>query len=244
MNLALDIGNSALKYGVFNNRTVLKVGTVRFPDIQEVTEVLLQENIKKVIVSTVTDIPDTLLNIIQELDAVIYLNETTPVPIRNGYETPHSLGNDRLANACAAAAIFPQTDVLILDAGTCLKFDFITQTGMYLGGAISPGLRMRYSALHHYTARLPLLEPVAAPKLIGSNTEGSIQSGVVLGMKGEIETIIRQYIELYPRLELIITGGDSDFFLNQLKSRIFAAPVLTLQGLNEILLFQTHDEIK
>jgi len=242
VNLALDIGNSAVKYGLFDKDHPIKVGVLTASSVPELLSDISVYKIKKVIVSTVAGLPSYLDALIQDMDEVIYLDDVTRIPVTNGYETPQTLGRDRLANACAAVVLFPDQDVLVIDAGTCLKFDFVSREGIYSGGSISPGLKMRFRALHIFTDKLPELEPVSAPALIGKSTFTSIQSGVVNGMIAEIEGVIQQYKELYPRLELILTGGDSEFFLNQLKSRIFAAPVFTLQGLNAILQFQIHDE--
>ena len=235
MNLIIDIGNTAVKYGVFKGQEMLMHGSVFSDQINNLISDVEPFTIEKVIVSAVADIPGELTALLNKQPVVINLDDRTFLPLTNAYETPQTLGKDRLSNACGAVVLFPEQNVLVVDAGTCLKFDFIDAEGVYHGGAISPGLRMRFNALHQDTARLPLLEPVQHPTLIGHNTFGSIQSGVVNGMIAEINEIIRQYEEQFSRLELIITGGDSPFFLNQLKSRIFAAPTLTLLGLNAIL---------
>jgi type III pantothenate kinase len=244
VNLVLDIGNSSIKYGVFDGDHPVKVGVLNEIAINQLQSDISGKKIKRVMISAVAPLPPDLEKLILGIGEVFYLDEKMQVPVKNGYETPHTLGRDRLANACAAHVLFPGQDVLIIDAGTCLKFDFVSHDGIYSGGSISPGLKMRFKALNTFTARLPLLDPVSAPALTGKNTTASIQSGVVNGMVAEIEGFILQYRELYPRLELILTGGDSEFFLNQLKSRIFVAPVFTLQGLNAILQLQHHDENK
>ncbi len=241
MNLILDIGNSAIKYGLFNEDNLLRRGVLGSQDLKSLGERLNPYRYTKVIVSAVTDLPPELKYLSVAPEAIIVLSEKTALPIVNAYLTPQTLGFDRLANACGAAKLFPEKNVLVIDTGTCLKFDFLTYGGQYLGGAISPGLLMRFKALHHFTARLPLLDPGDIPPLIGTNTVSSIQSGVVNGMIAEINEITRQYQEKYPGLEIIITGGHAAYFLNHLKSRIFAAPDLTLQGLNAILLFQAHE---
>ncbi len=235
MNLVIDIGNTQLKYGLFDQGHHVFHEAVSASEWRSLEQKLSSYLIDAVIISTVAGFPEGLLSFLKTIADPIVLDEKLPVPILNAYASPQTLGRDRLANACAALALFPGEPVLIIDAGTCLKFDFVDEDETYHGGAISPGLYMRFRALHSDTIQLPLLEPVAHPALIGRDTRSSILSGVVNGMIAEIDGVAEQYQLLYPRLRLVMTGGDAGFFLNQLKSRIFAAPNLTLIGLNAIL---------
>lgn len=237
MNLVFDVGNTECKFGVFNREEVQLSGRVAKGDLDSLAEELHRFDIERCLISAVADVPSGIFSLIGEVP-VRMLDENTPVPIRNAYRTPQSLGRDRLANACAAARLFPRLPVLSIDAGTCLKFDFVDAQGTYLGGAISPGLRMRYKALHEGTAALPLLEPAVEFPLIGQDTASSIHSGVLNGMVSEVEGVCQQYKSNFTDLQIIVTGGDHQFLLNRLKSSIFAAPSLTLQGLNAILEFQ------
>ena len=163
----------------------------------------------------------------------------TPVPLRNAYATPHTLGADRLAAAVGAAGLRPGQSTLIVDAGTALKFDLVTN-GTYYGGSIAPGLSMRFRALHTFTGRLPLLElpaPDATIPLVGDSTTGSLLSGVVNGTLAEITGLIAQYQQLYPGLGVLLTGGDAAFLAARLSARIFVVPELVLLGLNRILAY-------
>jgi type III pantothenate kinase len=158
----------------------------------------------------------------------------------NAYASPETLGNDRLANAVAASALYPSRNVLILDAGTCIKYDFISAEKIYTGGAISPGLSMRFMAMHNYTARLPLLNPamdelIQKAQLTGSDTYHAMLSGVVNGAVFEAEGFIAAYAENYPDMLVLVTGGDRLFFEKHLKSEIFAHSNLVLPGLHVIL---------
>lgn len=235
MNLVIDVGNTLLKAGVFDGDELVFTEAVSTTDLPRLLGNLGQFPIQKSILSTVAGVPDLLDKWLIGKGNLVVLDENTPLPIVNAYQTPATLGRDRLANACGAKHLFPNDSVLVIDAGTCLKLDLVTGNNEYLGGSIGPGLSMRFRALHTDTARLPLLEPAGFPELTGRDTVGSIQSGVVNGMVAEIEGLVAQYQQIYPRLMLVITGGDAPFFLNQLKSRIFAAPNLTLTGLNTIL---------
>ena len=164
---------------------------------------------------------------------------STPIPIENLYLTKDTLGVDRLANAVAANSIFPQRNVLVVDCGTCVKYDFVNHKNQYLGGSISPGLQMRFKALNQFTGKLPLLKPEAHPSLIGDSTETAITSGVINGLVAEIKGVIKSYTSIYENLTVILTGGDASFFDKELKSNIFVEPNLTLIGLNEILRYNT-----
>lgn len=235
MNLVLDNGNSNIKAGLFEKGELLFSGVYNCDSLADLLQVISSNPVKASILSSVANLPDPLREILSAHGKLLILSEKTSVPISNNYKTPQTLGADRLANAVAATEVFKNSDVLVIDAGTCLKFDFIDKESTYHGGAISPGLFMRYKALNHYTSRLPLLEPVENPLLIGNDTNSSIQSGIINGMTAEINELISEYSTRYPGLRCILTGGDAHFFLNKLKTYIFAAPSLTLQGLDTIL---------
>lgn len=237
MNLVIDIGNTFLKTAVFNGKVIVEQQSVSKEDIVgKVIQLTLKFPVKNIIFSSVAETDEKLLNLLSGQFFVLQFNPKTPVPIRNKYTTPETLGTDRLAAAVGAHAYDPSADVLVVDAGTCLKFDFVNAAGEYLGGAISPGLTMRYRALHEYTARLPLIQPERDfNELIGNNSEKSIKSGVQTGMLAEIEKTIEYYREKYVSLKVLLTGGDAPFFEKKVKSTIFAVPDLVLQGLNEIL---------
>ena len=237
MNLVIDIGNSMTKAAVFVNKKLIKEETHEVFAQKNLETFLSHHSIKASILSSVTSAHDEIKEQLKRLSFFVELNSETGLPISNHYKTPATLGNDRLANVVAAHALFPEKNVLVIDAGTCLKFDFINERNEYLGGAISPGLLMRYKALHVFTGRLPLLDPKGKVKLIGDSTADSMHSGVVNGMIAEINGIIHQYDKLSYNLQVILCGGDARYFSNQLKNNIFAAPYLTLQGLNEILLY-------
>jgi len=237
MILVIYFENFYTKTAVFDHRDLLGVYKFEKLEIQNIESLTQKRKIAGCIVSSVAESNEALYNHLQKTKNFILLNSNTSLPIANKYVTPNTLGYDRLANAVGAAALFAGRNVLIVDAGTCLKFDFINKRGEYLGGAISPGLQMRYRSLFHYTTQLPLLDPIESVKLIGDSTANSIHSGVVNGMIAEINGIVQQYETVSDSLQLILCGGDLRFFSNHLKNNIFAAPHLTLQGLNEILLY-------
>ena len=151
------------------------------------------------------------------------------------YKTPKTLGVDRIALASAAIQKYPKKNVLVIDAGTCITFDFISKDKEYLGGAISPGIQMRYKALHNFTAKLPLLDSGELTSFIGFDTESSIHSGVLNGVCNELDGVINQYSKKFRDLTVVLTGGDTNFLAKQLKSVIFAHPNFVLEGLHTIL---------
>jgi type III pantothenate kinase len=194
------------------------------------------------LVSSVRGDADDLLTLAPKASTRIALNRNLSLPIQNHYQTPDTLGMDRLAGACGAHALFPTQNCLVIDAGTCVTFDFVDGSGVYYGGGISPGLHMRFKAMHTFTAKLPLISPKAGVPLIGASTEASMQSGVVNGMIAEMEGIIARYAGKYAELRVILCGGDAGFFENQLKASIFASPELVLIGLNSILIHNVNQK--
>jgi len=165
----------------------------------------------------------------------LQLTSTLPLPINNRYKTPETLGVDRIAAVCGALEIFPNRNCLVIDAGTAITYDFMDCDKNYWGGAISPGIAMRFKALHTLTERLPLIGATENFQLTGDSTETSIQSGVLYGVIGEMDGFISKYLNLHPDLGVVLTGGDTFFFENNLKQPIFAARELVLSGLNRIL---------
>ena len=154
-------------------------------------------------------------------------------PFENLYKTPNTVGIDRLVLASGAVLMFPNQNRLVIDAGTCITYDFINEKNQYLGGAISPGIRLRYESLHNYTAKLPLLDMKLPDELIGKSTNDSIHSGVINGVINEIDGFIDQYREQYSKFIIILTGGDTDFLAKRLKNTIFANPNFLLESLNQ-----------
>lgn len=155
-------------------------------------------------------------------------------PVKSAYRTPLTLGVDRLANAAGAWRMFPGRPALAIDLGTCITYDLVDPAGVYRGGAIAPGLRMRLKAMNAYSARLPLMEPVEAPETWGHDTGSSLTSGAQWGVVFELQGFIARARHEFPDLAVVLTGGDTMWFTRALKSGIFAHPSLTLEGLYAI----------
>ncbi len=242
MNLIIDVGNTLVKFAVFQHDTIVEKKSVKVEETLKIFEKIIKEHtsINKAIVSSVVKLDSSVYDIINKKNDLLTVNSDTKLPFKNHYKTPHTLGVDRIALVSASVKHYPNTNVLIIDAGTCITYDFITKDNEYIGGAISPGIRLRYTTLNTLTANLPLLETEMPEQLIGSTTAKSIHSGVVFGVLKEIDGVIDEYQEKYEDLTVILTGGDTDFLSKQLKNGIFANSNFLLEGLNFILEFNSH----
>ena len=233
--LVIDLGNSRAKTAVFNKNEIVTVFTIEDPSPDRLLSLGLDRfNMTAGIISSVSDNPESYMAAFPELSWIM-LNAGTPLPIRNNYQTPETLGKDRLAGVVGGHLMKPGQDLLIIDAGTALTIDFISREGVYSGGSISPGLSMRFNALHTFTTRLPLLKYEEIDFLTGRNTHQSILTGVINGMRAEIDGIIDLYRISCPDVSVILTGGDTYYFEKILKNNIFAFPNLVLTGLKLIL---------
>jgi type III pantothenate kinase len=239
LQFVIDAGNTAVKTGVFSGTDLVEACVTKKDFKKELLRLVsIYGKPSGCMVSSVSlkehELRAELMPLLPA--RIIFLRSGLLLPVKVRYKTPETLGNDRLANACAAATLFPDTNCLVADAGTCLKFDLVTRTGDYLGGGISPGLYMRYKALSHFTRNLPLFKPDNGnPDLVGQSTEASIRSGVENGMAAELDGMIQKYSQYFDSLKVILTGGDHVKFERKVKSPIFVAPNLTLTGLKAIL---------
>jgi len=237
MNLIIDVGNTLVKLAVFNNNVLeFKKSCIKADFLSVLNEVsVAYPSINDVIVSSVGNFSDGELSEIKNRYKVFVLTHKDPIPFKNNYASPETLGVDRIALVSAAAIQFSNKNVLVIDAGSCITYDFINSENEYLGGAISPGLKMRYKALNLLTDKLPLLEPKTVDDYMGDSTESSMHIGVIKGALNEIEGFISSYKDDYKELTIILTGGDANYLLDSLKNDIFATSNFLLEGLNYIL---------
>ncbi len=244
--LVLDIGNTAVKAGCFAGGTLREMATGLASS--EVEALVKRWQPQHVLVASVAEEAARWSLALQGLvpgRVLLFEPGTTPVPLRNAYATPHTLGADRLAGAVGAAALRPGRDTLVLDAGTALKCDLVTADSTYRGGSIGPGLGMRLRALHEHTGRLPLLPlptPDATIPLVGDSTAGALLSGVVNGAAAEANGLVAAYRQQYPNLGVVLTGGDAPLLAARLAGPIFAVPELVLLGLYRILAYNVEVE--
>ncbi|MBS3774247.1 MAG: type III pantothenate kinase [Bacteroidales bacterium] len=241
MNLAVDIGNSAVKAGIFKNDKPFRVMRFNHDLYQKILDLVLQYKIENVIISSVKEysIPGAT-RLKQYLKHYIELSSKTLLPVKNCYQTPETLGKDRIAAAIGGISLYPGCNILVIDAGTALTFDFVNKDQEYIGGNISPGLSMRYRALHQFTNNLPLLQKEEDFELLGENTNKAIIRGVQNGIIFEMNNYIESLSVRNGNLTTILTGGDSNFFDNKLKYPIFVEPDLVLIGLNKILKYNLY----
>ena len=241
MNLTIDVGNTRVKAAVFEDDKLLLVEVFMLDEIiTEIKKIVESYAVQEAIIANVSSISEKLLNNINKIVPLTRVSSTMQLPFTNNYATPHTLGLDRLALVFGAVLEHENQNTLIIDAGTCITYDFVSKEKEYFGGAISPGIQMRYKSLNHYTSKLPLLDSQIPNYFIGDSTEESIHSGVVNGVVQEIEGIISQYKNKYSDLTVVLTGGDTNFLSKQLKSSIFANQNFLLEGLNRILIFNNN----
>jgi type III pantothenate kinase len=236
MNLVIDVGNTHTKLAWFEQGRLIE--TVRIEENRsDLIRNLITSKPASMAILSLTGTADPAVK--EALDStettVINLDHTTSLPVEVNYLTPETLGRDRIAAAAGARYICPFCNVMIVDMGTAITIDFVTSEGKYLGGNISPGMQMRFRALHEFTARLPMVPPDNQFPAFGNDTNTAIAAGVQQGIIREINSYTDEFARAYPACEFIITGGDSAFFVSKLKRSIFAVPDLVLKGLNYIL---------
>lgn len=237
MNLVIDIGNTRTKAAVFDDSEMIEDFSTESPP-NDLVKMILDKfpGIQHAIVSSVHEQEPEISGFIsKKVHKLIEVDTSTPVPIRNLYQTPDTLGKDRLAALVGAYTIYPDSNVLIIDTGTAITYDFLDSDNQYTGGNISPGMEMRFKALHQYTRKLPKVHAKDAFPEMGSDTESSIRSGVANGIIFEMDSYITLFVRKHKDLKVILTGGDANFFVKKLKKTIFVIPNLVLIGLNHIL---------
>ena len=242
MNLIIDIGNTSTKLAVFQRDKVLIAKTIEGFSLVIEVENLLKEftEIKRGFLSSVGFLSEDELKTLEKRLPMTVLNSTLKLPFKVHYKTPNSLGADRLALMAAAATQYSGKNVLVIDAGSCITYDFIDSKKNYVGGAIAPGIQMRYKSLGDFTSSLPTLQKIVPKNSIGNSTDDSIHSGVINGVLYEIEGTVNEYQNKYPDLTVILTGGDADFLCKQFKISIFANSNFLLEGLNFLLEFNSN----
>lgn len=233
MNIVVDSGNTYSKIGWFSDDELIRY-EIRL-SFEELLHYIRSEIPERIMYSSVSRPVEDFREALAVDVPVFNLSGETPVPIIKNYDTPETLGADRVAAAVGAMWLHPGKDLVVIDMGTCITYDLVDQNGTFEGGLISPGVRMRFNALHTFTKRLPLIEPQINPVLIGKSTRAAIESGVMNGVLAELEGIIDRYRHKKPTLCVVICGGDAAFFESNLKHPIFAVPELVLIGLNRIL---------
>jgi type III pantothenate kinase len=233
-DIVIDAGNTRIKVALINSISELSVSYFLYDELDELSKLLQQTQPRASLLSGVVG-QEVLQKLYEIIKPTIVLSHQTPLPIDcSNYSTFHTLGVDRIANA-VAAAYFSNNRALVIDAGTCIKFDFV-DSNKYMGGSISPGINMRFKALNEFTANLPFIDVFSAKApLIGTNTHEAITSGVVNGCIEEVKGFVLQFNQQFQPISIFLTGGDANFFEEALKKDIFMDQNFTLKGLFLIL---------
>jgi type III pantothenate kinase len=242
MNLVVDIGNTYIKFAVFKKNELLFDEHFKASDFLANVKSIFEAfpTIRHAIIASVGALDEKAFEVLSLFCKVHLASQNSKVPFKNSYATPQTLGIDRIALATAAFYHNQGGNTLVVDAGTCITYDVVNDFNEYLGGAISPGINMRYKAMHNQTARLPLLEKEEPLDFIGNATNSCMHSGVYHGVIYEIEGVISQYQYRFKHLTVILTGGDSHFLSKRLKNTIFADSKFLLKGLNYLLEYNKH----
>lgn len=231
-NIAIDIGNSSIKLGLFSHSELMKDWTCH--SVKEAISIVNQSGAIRIMFCSVASSIDPFLAGLKNFEINI-LSASTPIPFENHYKTKHTLGVDRIAALAGAEAINPRKNNLVIDVGSCITYDFLDKDHLYHGGSISPGIDLRFKAMNSYTEKLPLITEWESTELTGTTTQEAMISGVLNGIAAEIDGIISRYHAKWPDLEVIMCGRGVNSFESKLKASIFASPKLVLIGLNRIL---------
>lgn len=244
MILVIDVGNTNIKVAVFEQVDLLEKFVFQKNELQKKIKKILKKysNCTHAVLSSVGNLDENELSYLKNTLNLVEINRSSLFPFVNLYGTPQTLGIDRMVLAAGAVLLYPNQNTLIIDAGTCVTYDFVTRQNEFLGGAISPGLRLRYEALHQFTAKLPLLSKELPTNFIGNSTSEAIHSGVVNGLCYEIEGFISEYSVKNEQFTIILTGGDANFLANRLKSVIFADENFLLKSLQQLYTYNYKND--
>ncbi len=235
LNLVLDFGNTRTKTAIFEGNELIFTA-VYYSEDKVFDFIKSLPTIHNCLIASVTDNHIAIYESLKLRINTLIFSSSSLLPLKNLYKSPSTLGSDRIAASVGSYSLYPNKNVLTIDAGTCIKYNFVNANNEFIGGAISPGIKMRLKALNYYTHALPLIEfDKNYEKLTGETTAESILSGTLIGAICEVESMIERYNALYPSLQIVLTGGDADYLCKQLKNRFFTNQNILLYGLNTIL---------
>lgn len=241
MTLIIDSGNTFLKLGVYDQTLNLNFYRITYDEIEITLEKIIKNyRIENIVLSVVGHLDVTILEQKMPFAEITTISNQSIFPFKNTYETPETLGIDRMVLSAGAVFKYPNKNRLVIDIGSCITYDYINNQNDYLGGAISPGINMRYAALHEKTAKLPLLKAITTEYIIGKNTNQSIHSGVINGILFEINGFVNHLTNQNDNFIIILTGGGSIFFDKPLKSIIFVEPNFLMDSLAQLFIYQTN----
>jgi type III pantothenate kinase len=232
--LCLDFGNTRLKAAVFKEDELQETIVLQEDTVKHLNEIIQQFQPQYSILSSVIEHDAAIEDVLQAKTKYHKLNNISKLPFTIPVGKPETVGADRLAIGASAVHLFPGQNNLAIGLGTCITYNFINSQHQLIGGSISPGMEMRFKAMHQFTAKLPLVKADWNVPLIGYDTATNLQSGVVLGIAKEIDGIIDLYKERFGNFNVLLTGGDIGIFEPYLKNKIFADPELIFKGLYAI----------
>jgi len=235
LKLIIDIGNSFIKLSIFEGDKIVFFKRYVKVLVKDINALRKKYPFTKAIVSSVRKSLPYFIQHLQKNYHLLVLSHKTKVPVKNLYKTPATLGLDRLAAVVGARYEHPKKNVLVIDIGTCMTYDYLDKLNNYHGGNISPGIELRLNAMHHFTSALPLVKRKKNDDMLGKSTKEAIQNGAVLGIMFEIEHFIKTLTRKKGKMVVILTGGDAQYLGEMLESKIFVDPDLVLRGLNQIL---------
>ena len=240
MILIIDVGNTRIKSAVFEQNTIVEVFFFSNENFKISIENILKrfDEITNLVITSVGKLEKKAFESFSNRFQINFISRESNFPFQNNYASPSTLGIDRMVLSAGAVMQFPKQNRLVIDAGTCVTYDFIDDKDVYHGGAISPGIRLRYEAMHNYTAKLPLLSIEEPEKIIGNSTDQSLHSGVINGLTFEIEGYINSLKSENENFIIILTGGDANFLAKRLKNTIFANSNFLLESLNNLYQYQ------
>ena len=243
MHLIIDVGNTRIKAAVFEQNTLVELFIFTKEAFPTETNFILNKfpKIKKLVLASVGSVEKESFLSLKNKAEIHFITHESKFPFTNLYSTPTTLGIDRMVLASGAVIQYPKQNRLVIDMGTCITYDFIDENDNYLGGAISPGIRLRYESLHQHTAKLPLLTKNYPKSFIGNSTQESIHSGVINGAASEIDGFIELYKTQYAKFIIILTGGDAEFLAIRLKNTIFANSNFLIESLNQTFQYNQND---
>ncbi|MFC4815928.1 MULTISPECIES: type III pantothenate kinase [unclassified Flavobacterium] len=244
MILTIDVGNTRIKSAVFEQNTLIENSVFLLSEFQISVEKILKkfQKISVLVIASVGKIEKEALDVFSDKVKIYVVDRDKAFPFVNNYATPYTLGIDRMVLASGAVLHYPNQNRLVIDAGTCVTYDFIDAENVYHGGAISPGMRLRYEAMHNYTAKLPLLMLEEPSSVVGNSTQQSMHSGVVNGLAFEIDGYIDALKSQNENFIIILTGGDANFLAKRLKNTIFANSNFLLESLHYLYQYQINND--
>lgn len=235
MNLVIDVGNTRTKYAFFDEERFVEAKyqvVDLFADIEKWKEA--GEDIHLFLAGSGKMDKNIQILLKKSVDSFLDSSQLQEYPIKIGYAKPEQLGVDRIANCVGAASLYPERNLLVIDSGTCITYNYMNVEGVFLGGNISPGVELRFRSLNEYTEKLPYVTPSENYGGIGKTTEEAIRNGVMNGILFEIEQTIQNFIAEYADGKIVITGGNSCYLKENLKFEADYCEILGFIGLNKM----------